>query len=157
MNNNQQSPSAFLNNLRIIHLAIFTGLIIFAVLAFFMSHQSGPMLDPGTVEILTYISLIFLLAEIPLAYWLHKNKMKSLAKMPELNSKLTAYRASHIIKIAMLEGVGFFCCVVLLIGGKNTVLIQIAIILIIMLLETPSASKIANELDLPSGDRDLFT
>lgn len=157
MNNNQQSLSAFLSTLRIIHYGIFCGLIIFAALAYFIRNKTGPMLDIKTLEILTYVSLIFLLGELPLAYWLHKRKIKSLAIIPDLNAKLAAYKASHIVKIAMFEGVGFLSCLVLLLGGKNVLLIQIAIVVVLMLLETPSATKLANDLDLSPGDKDLFT
>jgi hypothetical protein len=156
MTGNQQSPSAFLKNLRIIHLGMFGGLAIFALIAFFIRDKAGPMLDNKLLEILTYLSLIFLLIEIPLGYWLHSNKMKSVAVYPDINSKLIAYKASHIVKIAMFEGVGFFSCVVYFFGGKNSILIQIAIVLIIMLIETPSATKLANELNLLPGDKDLF-
>jgi uncharacterized membrane protein SirB2 len=156
MTGNQQSPSAFLKNLRIIHLGMLGGLAIFTLIAFSIRDQAGPMLDNKLLEILTYLSLIFLLVEIPLGYWLHNNKMKSVGVYPDINSKLIAYKASHIVKIAMFEGVGFFCCVVYFFGGKNSILIQIAIVLIIMLIETPSATKLANELSLSPDDNDLF-
>lgn len=97
-----------------------------------------------------------MIIEIPLGYWLHSRKMKTLADRSDLNSKLDVYKASHIVKIAMYEGAGFFSCLVLLLGGKNPVLIQTLVIIIIMLLETPSATKLANDMDLSPGNKDLL-
>jgi hypothetical protein len=156
MMNDQQSPSVFLRNLRIIHISMLSGIIFFAIVAYFIRNKAGSMIGLPELEILTYVSLIFILVEIPLAYWLHTRKMKIVANNPDLNSKLEAYRASHIVKIAMFEGVGFFSCVVLLLGGKNMILVQIVIILIIMMLENPSATKIGHELNLSPGEKDLL-
>ena len=114
------------------------------------------MLGLRELSILTYVSLSFILIELPLGYWLHSRKMKIVAAWPDLKSKLDGYKASHIVKIAMFEGAGFFSCLVLLLGGKNAVLIQIIIVFIIMLLETPSAIKLANDLNLSPGDKDLL-
>jgi len=133
-----------------------SGIVFFAIVAYFIRNKSGSMLGPKELEILTYISLIFILIELPLAYWLHTRKMKIVADYPDLISKLEAYRASHIVKIAMFEGAGFFSCLVLLLGGKNLVLVQILIVLILMMLENPSATKIANELNLSEKEKDLF-
>jgi hypothetical protein len=154
--NDQQSPSVFLRTLRIIHFSMLSGIVFFAIVAYFIRNKTGSMLGSKELEILTYVSLIFILVELPLAYWLHTRKMKIVADYPDLISKLEAYRASHIVKIAMFEGAGFFSCLVLLLGGKNLVLVQILIVLILMMLENPSATKIANELNLPPGDKDLF-
>jgi hypothetical protein len=154
--NEQTSPSVFVKNLRIIHISLLSGIVFFAIVAYLIRTRSGSMVGPRELEILTYISLIFILVELPLAYWLHTRKMKSIADWPDLNSKLDAYKASHIVKIAMFEGAGFFSCLVLLLGGKNMVLVQILIVLIIMLLENPSATKVANELNLSPGDKDLL-
>jgi len=133
-----------------------SGIVFFAIVAYFIRNKSGSMLGPKELEILTYVSLIFILIELPLAYWLHTRKMKIVADYPDLISKLEAYRASHIVKIAMFEGAGFFSCLVLLRGGKNLVLVQILIVLILKMLENPSATKIANELNLSEKEKDLF-
>lgn len=153
---NLQSPSTFLKNLMITHLAIFSGLIIFALIAYYIRTRSEPTLETVQLEILTYISLIFLLINIPLGYWLHNKKMKSIIKNSDIITKLMTYQSSHIIKIALFEGVGFLSCIVLLLGGKELILIQIAIVLLFILLNTPSVSKLANELDLSPGEKDLF-
>jgi hypothetical protein len=156
MAENSFSPSSFVKNLKIIHLALFSGLVFFACISFYVRNKVGSTLTREQLEILTYISLIFMLIEIPLGYWLHNKKMKTIANLPDLNSKLDAYKASHIIKIALFEGVGFLCSVVLLLGGKNTILLQIAIVLIFILLNTPSAIRLANELNLTPDESNLL-
>jgi hypothetical protein len=153
---NQQSPSRLLKNLMIIHLAMFGGLIFFALVSFYARNKSEPTLNPVQLEILTYISLIFLLIFIPLGYWLHSKKMKRISSNTDIIAKLTTYKSSHIIKIAFFEGVGFLSSIVLLFGGKNLILIQIVIVLMFILLNTPSISKLANELNLSPGEKDLF-
>lgn len=108
------------------------------------------------LEILTYIALIFMLIEIPLGHWLHSKKLKSIADNTDLISKLDSYKASHIIKIACFEGVGFLGSIVLMLGGKNVILIQIAIVLIFILLNTPSVTRLTNELNLNPDESKLL-
>jgi hypothetical protein len=153
---NQQSPSGFLKNLGIIHLAMVSGLVIFGLVSFYIRSKSGPTLDPVQLEILNYISLIFMLINIPLGYWLHSKKMKSVGSNTEIIAKLTTYQSSHIIKIAFFEGAGFLSCIALILGGKNLILIQIVIVLLFILLNTPSASKLTNELNLSPDESDLL-
>jgi hypothetical protein len=153
---NQQTPSGFIRNLGIIHLAMLSGLVFFALVSFYIRNKSGPALSPVQTEILSYISLIFMLLNIPLGYWLHNKKMKSVAGITDITEKLSAYQSSHIIKIAFFEGVGLLSCIVLLLGGKNLILIQVVIVLLFMLLNTPSVSKLANELNLSQGEKDLL-
>lgn len=155
MTENPNSPATFIKNLKIIHLAMFGGLTFFACLSYYTRNKTGSLLTREQVEILTYVSLIFMLVEIPLGYWLHNKKMKSIADNPDLKLKLDSYKASHIIKIALFEGVGFFGSIVLLLGGKNVMLIQIAIVLIFILLNTPSASRLAEELHLAPDESNL--
>jgi hypothetical protein len=152
MNKNIQSPATFLRNLKIIHLAMFCGLGFFTAISFYTRNKSGSTMTEEQLEILTYISLMFMLIEIPMGYWLHSKKMKSIADNPDFISKLDSYKASHIIKIALFEGVGFLGSVVLLLGGKNVILLQIAIVLIFILLNTPSVSRLTNELNLTSEE-----
>lgn len=156
MNENIQSPAVFLKNLKIIHLALFSGLAFFAVISFYIGNKVGSSLTREQLEMLTYVSLIFMLVDIPLGYWLHSKKMKSLANTPDLNIKLDSYKASHIIKIALFEGAGFLSSIVLLFGGKNLILIQVAIVLIFILLNTPSAIKLTNELNLSADESNLL-
>ena len=148
-------PGTFIKNLKIIHLAMFFGLAFFAGISFFSRNKVGSMLTREQIEILTYISLILMLIEIPLGYWLHSRKMKSIADNPDYISKLGSYKASHIIKIALFEGVGFFGSIVLMLGGKNIILIQIVIVLIFMLLNTPSASRLTEELNFTPDESKL--
>jgi len=156
MTENLHSPVIFLKNLKIIHLAMFGGLAFFAAISFYSRNKVGSSLSIEQLEILTYISLIFMLIEIPLGYWLHSKKMKNVANTTDLNIKLDSYKASHIIKIAIFEGVGFFSSAVLFLGGKNLILIQIAIVLIFILLNTPSALKLTNELNLSDDESKLL-
>jgi hypothetical protein len=156
MTENPLSSSSFVKNLKIINLALFSGLVFFACISFYARNKVGSTLTIEQLEILTYISLIFMLIEIPLGYWLHNKKMKSVANLPDLNSKLESYKASHIIKIALFEGVGFLGSIVLLLGGKNVILLQIAIVLIFILLNTPSVNRLTNELNLTPDESNLL-
>jgi hypothetical protein len=156
MTKNQRSSSTFVKNLVIIHLAIFSGLFIFTAVSYFIRNTTEALLDPVQLEILTYISLMLLLINIPLGYWLHNKKMKGIVKNSDITIKLMTYQSSHIIKITLYEGVGFLSCIVLLLGGKDLILIQIAIILLFILLNTPSASKLADELDLSPDEIEML-
>jgi len=156
MINNQQSPSALLKNIRIIHFAVLAGLAIFTVVAIFIRNNSVPALTREQMEMFKYISLIFLLTMLPLGYWLHNKKMKKLAGNPDLTFKLMSFKTSHLIKIALFELAGFMSILVLFFCGDNKILFQIAVIFIVILLNLPSVSKLENELNLTPAEKDQF-
>jgi hypothetical protein len=156
MTNGQPPPSGFLKNLRIVYLSLLSGLVFFAIIAYLIRQKTGAIIGPRELNILTYISLIFILIELPLGYWLHSRKIKIISGWDDLNTKLNEYRASFLVKIAMFEGAGFLSCLVLLLGGTNLVLAQIVIVLIFMMFENPSSSKLANELGLSEGDKNML-
>lgn len=152
MNENSNSVLNLVKNLKIIHLAMFFGLAVFTCIAYFARNKIGSALTTEQLEILTYISLIFMLIEIPLAYYLFNMKVKRIADNPDLKFKLDSYRASFIIKMALFEGLGILACTILLLGGKDVLLLQIAIVLIFIMLNNPSVAGLTNDLKLSPGD-----
>ena len=153
---NTQSPATMLRTLKMVHLAMFSSVFIFSGISLYVRNELAIAMEPQTLEMIYYVSLISILVLIPLGYWLHSKKMKSLGNNPDLLSKLTIYQTSHITKIALFETSGFLSLIVLIMGGSNSILIQIAIVLIIMLLNTPSVHKLTTELNLSPNESDLL-
>jgi hypothetical protein len=153
---NSPSPAGILKTLKIIHLAMFSSIAIFSGICIYLRNKLGLALDRQTIEILYYVSLISVLIFIPMGYWLHGKKIKSLINNPDLLSKLTIYQTSHITKIALFETSGFLSLIVLIMGGNNYILLQIGIVLVIMLLNTPSVYKLTTELNLSPIESDLL-
>jgi hypothetical protein len=151
-----QSPAVILKTLKMIHMAMFSSIVIFSGISLYLRNELGMTLEPPTIEMLYYISLISILAFIPLGYWLHGKKMKSMGNDSTLSSKLSVYQSSHITKIALFETSALLSLVVLIVGGKNSILIQVAIVLIIILLNMPSAHKLSTELNLSPEESNLL-
>ncbi len=153
---NSQSPPMILRTLKMIHMAMFSSVVIFSGISLYLRNELGMTLEPPTIEMLYYISLISILAFIPLGYWLHGKKMKSIGNDSTLSSKLSAYQSSHITKIALFETSALLSLIVLIVGGKNSIFIQVAIVLVIMLLNIPSVHKLSTELGLSPEESNLL-
>lgn len=153
---NSKSPATILRTLRIVHLAMFSSIFIFSGISLYIRNELGIAMEPQILEMMYYVSLISILVFIPLGYWLHNKKMKSMGSNPGLLFKLAVYQTSHITKIALFETCGFLSLIVLIMGGSNSILIQICIVLIIMLLNTPSVHKLTTELNLTPDESNLL-
>jgi hypothetical protein len=152
MNEPSKALVDLVKNLKIIHLAIFGGLAFFALGCYYLRDKIGSALTTEQLEILTCIALVFMFIEIPLGYYLHTRKVKSLAENPDIKYKLDSYKSSYIIKLALFEGVGILASIILLLGGKNIIMIQIVIVLIFILLNNPSGTRLSEELNIsPDG------
>ena len=153
---NSQSPATILRTLKMIHVAMLGSIVIFSMISLYIRNELEITLEPSTLAMLYYISLISILLFIPLGYWLHNRKIQNLADDPDLLSRLIIYQSSHITKTALFETSGFLSLVVLIMGGNNSILIQVGIVLVIMLLNIPSVHKLTTELNLSPDESDLL-
>jgi len=153
---NPQSPRSILKTMRLIHMAMLGSLAIFSVICIYLRKELSITIDKQTVEILYYISIFSVLVCIPLGYWLHSRKIRAIVNNTEFMFKLNFYQTSHITKMALFEASGFLSLIVLIVGANNYILLQIGIILIFMLLNTPSVHKLTTELGLSHEESNLL-
>ncbi len=143
-----QTPSAILKTLRTIHWSLVTGLSLFAAVVAYLLLGSMETTLVRTEEIITFIPAILAVSFIPTALFLFNRQLKVLEKKPDLDQKLIGYQAAHIVKMAMLEGVGLFAIVACFVTYTTVNFFVFALVLILMAGSTPTAFKLGDQLGL---------
>ena len=106
-------PKAAYRALRIIFYAMNTGLLLFLLVAVYLIEMKLPPFHEG-FEILTFVNVV-LLAAIPIGYSLSSKRMEAIDPADSFPRKFEQYSAAMIIRWAMIEGVGLFSLVGLII------------------------------------------
>ena len=146
-NQNQQYKDAAKFN-QVIYFAILIGYLIIAAIGLGIRSALDYQLDEPTVQVLNYIALLSLLVFIPLGFWMHSQRMKKIPDDTELLVKFYHFRTSFIIKLALFEMCGILGIIVMILGGKVQVLLQLGIVLVVFLLNYPSKYKYKTDLRL---------
>ena len=143
----KQTFTQYFNALRILHLAMVTGLIIYGTVVHvvLVPEAATPSSDSALFVNLTGG---FLAITTAMAYWLFNQRMTAAQQLNTLSDKLGAYRAAAIIKYALIEGPTLAAITYYLVSG-NAILIGIgALGALILLLNMPNPAKLKTELDL---------
>jgi hypothetical protein len=144
-------PSGFIKSLKLLYTAIASGCVAFMGIAVYLNNMSHGFAvtgdDKDFVLALTYIS-IFSLAVVPLAYYLFKKNTGKIPVSISFSEKLFLYRKNYIIKMAMIEGVFFFCNVCYLLVNVKYILFIAIMAVIVLLLNYPNKNTIGEELNL---------
>ena len=135
--------------LKTLYLAMFFGCIAFLVLTFIITHNSPGYFsnDKKLCLDLWYVS-IFLIALLPLAYYVFKRKIDKIFPDQDFYEKLAIYRSAFFIKIVLIETACFFNTAILLLTNNQNVVYLIMIILIVMLLNPPYRSQMITDLKI---------
>lgn len=147
----------FFKTLQIIHFVLMTGLVIFAMFAFYF-HYVGLELEGGK-ELnfgLIYTVPIFAIAGTLASNLVFKQKLKDCINKTSLKEKLTYYRSALIIKFAIIEGCAFFAIIGYLLTGKLVYLGILGLLLIVFMVYKPTKEKSIVDLELNQAERQLI-
>jgi hypothetical protein len=146
----QNTSQSLYRILRIIYIAILTGTILYIAFAYVFIKQSDEKVIYTNAEMqyFWFASLLFTLLMIPGSYYFYKMKTECIDKNLTLIQKLVAYRVPFLLRLALLET----CCIVnailYLMTRYEYIYFTAAFALIIMLLNFPRRSSLANDLKL---------
>ncbi len=149
------TPNKFVQTLTIIYMALLSGLLFFVAIIFFQFDGGmTPTFDTSDTLLLVYP--IIAIGAILGSQTIFKKLLTAAESKPGLKAKLASYQTASIIKFAIIEGPAFFGIILSMITG-NTAFIAIAGVLIIyLLLQKPSRSKVESELNLRGEHRNQF-
>lgn len=147
-----QKPSLMLKTLKTIHWALVGGLSLFATVVAF---QLGT--NPETTFFAPENSIIFVptfagIFLIPTSLVLFNKQMSQARKNTKLNDKLIMFQTAHIVKMAMLEGVGLFSIVACLVTFTTVNFFIFALVIILMAGSAPTAYKLGEKLSLSRNE-----
>ncbi len=150
MENNEFTIKKIAKSLQMLFYVLLAGQFIFAIFAYIYSKKQGKLApDSGDVEnIVTTALYIMTLINIPLGYYLHTKKLKSILLLKNLEEKLMRYRESFLIKLMLFESITMFSLVVFLLYSNYQSLIVVAIVLVLFFMNKPTEFMIQNELEL---------
>jgi hypothetical protein len=141
----KKSPG-FLNQIRMIHYAMVAGVITFLAVSLYLSLSELIQLpyDPELSNILFLLTAALTGILLPVGYMLFNRQIMAVDKDKNLVEKMAVYKAAFIVKMGLIEAPAFFSIVVLLLTGNQWLLIQILTVLLVMIINRPSAEKIVN-------------
>lgn len=140
-----QSPTAIVKTLNIIHMALAAGQILFAAVTFII--PKNPVKGPGN-DTLIYIAPVLAITCFIAGHILFLKLLSNIRKDTLLKAKLIAYQAATIIRLALLEGPSLFSIIGFLLTGKLIFLVIAGALVAYFIYLRPSRQKIEDDLNL---------
>lgn len=154
-NTQEFTPNKFVQTLTMIYMALLSGLLFFIAIVFFQ-FDGGMTPTFDTSDTLLLIYPVIAIGAIVVSQMIFKKLLAAAENKPGLKNKLDSYQTASIIKFAMIEGPAFLGIVLSMTTG-NTAFIAIAGVLVIFLiLQKPSRTKVESDLNLRGDDRNRF-
>jgi hypothetical protein len=146
--------TGFLQQIRMIHFAVMAGVILFLAVSLYltMSGYLQPEYEDDFSNVLFLLTAAMTVVILPFAYLLFNRKVRSMDKNRELPGLMMDYKSVFMVKMGLIETPVFFSIVVLLLTGNQWLLVQIVAVLIVMVINRPSAEKIVHELGLDRSE-----
>ena len=144
-----QSPGR-LNQVRIIHYAMVAGVTVFLAACLYLTLSESIQLpyDPEFSNILFLLTASMTVMLLPVGHLFFKRQIVAVEKDKGLVEKMTVYKRAFIVKMGLIEAPAFFSTIVMLLTGNLWLLVQILAVLLVMIINRPSAERIAGELKL---------
>jgi hypothetical protein len=143
-NNSNAEKSNQLNT--IIFYALFAGQALFLIAASYLLKTSGPA-NPDLPSAFQIILPVITISAVLGAMFLPKIILGPIAELSD-DLKIVKYRASLIVKWALLEGANLFSIVIYLLTGSMLALGISILILILFILNKPSVDKMKEDLGI---------
>lgn len=151
-----QQPISNIKALTLLHFSLFIGQLMFAGIAGYLVYNKSfkPVFNSEEVIVIVVSGVIGLsVALIMLAFILFKKKVEKIRiNADAVPEKLTAYRATSIIRWAMLEAPAILAIICFLLTGKYSLLIIVAVLLLIFFSTKPTTFKVAQDLGISKED-----
>jgi len=141
----------------IIYFAILTGLIVFAVIAYFIISQSVDQPDESLLNIFMFLIPAFAIVMIFLSRFMYNKICQQVSGASSLFEKIGKYRTAKIVSWAMLEGAGLFSIVAFIITHSEFFLIVFFVIVGAFILSKPSIEEFLNDFKIEVNEKDELT
>ena len=150
----EQSIKETFQSTKILYLALIAGqlMILFIIVVVLNGDQLGNTgFSFGSP--FTLIATALFLGMAPMSLFLYKKKVEEGRKMQSLEDKVAQYRASIIIRAALLEGVTLICIVFFMLEPNFLFLIPVAINLLLFSQFFPSPDHFIRDFELSGAEQ----
>lgn len=133
-------PKAAFRGLRIIFYALNTGLLLFFIVAIYLSGMQLPPFQEG-FDILTFVNVVLLLA-IPIGNSISSKRMEAIDAGDSFARKFEQFQAAMIIRWAINEGIALFSLVGLIVLQDSIQLVLFVICILVLSTNTVTKEKL---------------
>lgn len=147
-----QQPITNIKALTLLHFSLLVGQLMFAGIAVYLIYSGSftQVFKSDEIVILVGSAAIGLSSALVItAFSMFKRRVEKIRiNAVAVSEKLTAYRATSIIRWAMLEAPTILTIICFLLTGRYALLIIIAVLLIIFFYTKPTTFKVAQDLGI---------
>jgi len=148
-----QNPAAAVKTMKIIHGALLAGQVLFAGVAYATGIKAVYFNARDTKDVFFFVAPLLAFSSIVVGFFLFKQLTGRLTEKTDLRSKIAGYQAAFITRAALLEGSSLFNIVAFMLSGNLFYLFISIVLMLILLRSRPTASLIADDLQLGYDDR----
>ena len=149
------SSKQYFSKLSIVHIALISGQIIFAVVAYFLVSSGAMQTDPSLVKTFNIVVPVMIGASVLASIVLFKTLVEQAKTQADIKNKMKAYRSALILRFALLEAPAIVALVGYVLTGQILYLGAAAIMIAISLVQRPSAATAIKDLGLDYSEAQL--
>jgi hypothetical protein len=150
-----QTPQSYLKLISIIHIAMFTGQLLFGIAVLSITPQKGIDVS-NTKDVFLFVVPAMAIGCFALSAYLFKTNLNIAINKTTLEEKLMIYQSALITRFAPLEGLSLFGIVTYMQTGNLLFIIISGLTALYFLSLRPTKDKIENDLNLSYEDKILF-
>lgn len=153
MTTDNMTVSKFVPTLKIIHIALIMGQLVFTGVVIFLDSQGSAGMAKEMSNIFLFLALIFTGGGIFISRTFYKTKLATIDRGLPLETKLAQLRAAIITKLAILETPSIFAVVGFLITANYLILLFALLVIAVFVMEAPTLEKISQDLQLTNDEK----
>ena len=153
MSANQMTVKTFFYSLQILFFAMIAGLVLFAIVAYYLNMTEQGAKDPSLNGMFYFIVPSTLVLGIIGGQYLSNAKFQAAKEAPNLSAKLEGFRTGMILRYATIEGPGMLAIVAYLLTNNFLYLVIGLAGILFFLRHQPTKDRAIEVLDLDSSER----
>ena len=155
MENNTNKPKNFIKSLQIIHFALTSSVVVFALYVVFQSGD-GIFFSYQENKAFLYLAIILCFIGNLSSKLIYKKLISQITIEMDLSKKAVKYSTAHILRVAMLEFPAFICIIFAMESNNSFYFILVGILILMMLAIYPSAYKFEIDVPLKSIEKSML-
>jgi hypothetical protein len=153
----KQNPSEYFKNLKMLHIAVIIGQILFAVAIVFMFTRGVILNNPPTLlKIIDYAIIAATIFCLPASFIFYKWKLNKLKAGTDLKVKMDGYRSAFIMRYALFEIPSIASIVAVMLTGNYQYLVCTGMIILLMLFLRPTKENAIKDLGLNYNEQTIL-
>ncbi|MDF1546756.1 MAG: hypothetical protein P1P88_02965 [Bacteroidales bacterium] len=148
--------SQFIPTLKVIHIALIMGQLVFAGVVIFLENNGTAGMARDLGNIFLFLALIFTGGGIFGSRAFYKYRITFITPDMPFEEKLSNFRIALITKYAILEAPSFIALVGFLITANYLILLFAGLVVAVFVMEAPTLEKISLELKLSDEEKILL-